>query len=196
MESTPRIINFAGEIFIGINDAEDKQVTLVDYNERLKRELEGLNKIEISTVGSKVNENQVALSNLGNQLNQLSLNYEMLSPELNYDNDKLKQYGKQLEAVQEDLRKNKGALKVKKLGFDLPAETASDICPTCHQEIRDSLLPIEIHQTAMRLEDNIAYIEAQQKMIEVYVDGQKRNIQEKQKNFLNINHKLLTLGSL
>jgi len=181
LESTPRIINFAGEIFIGINDAEDKQVTLVDYNERLKRELEGLNKIEISTVGSKVNENQVALNNLGNQLNQLSLNYEMLSPELNYDYDKLKQYGKQLEAVQEDLRKNKGALKVKKLGFDLPAETASDICPTCHQEIRDSLLPIEIHQTAMRLEDNIAYIEAQQKMIEVYVDGQKRNIQEKQK---------------
>jgi hypothetical protein len=121
-----------------------------------------------------------SLGKLTDKLNQLSLNYEMLSPELNYDNEKLKQYGKQLEAVSEDLRKNKGALKVKSLGSQLPTETAADNCPTCHQPIKDSLLPSEIKQTPMRIEDNVSFLEAQQKMIEVYIEGQTKIIKEKE----------------
>lgn len=108
----------------------------------------------------------------------------MLSPELNYDNEKLKQYKKQLEAVLEDLRKNKGALKVKSLGSELPAETASDSCPTCHQPIKDSLLPSEIKQTPMRIEDNVSFLEAQQKMIEVYIEGQEKVIKDKEKKLI------------
>jgi len=178
LEPNPSIINSTREIFISIIDNEN-DISLSDYNEIQKEELNKLNQSEISTVGNNIGKNENELRALSNKLNQLTLNYEMLSPEISYDNEKLRQYTKQLEAINEDLRKNKGALKVKNLGYELPAETASDICPTCHQEIKDSLLPIEINQTAMRIEDNIAYIEAQQKMIEVYADGQRKNIQDK-----------------
>ncbi|MEO7991594.1 MAG: AAA family ATPase [Chryseolinea sp.] len=173
------IINSFNNIYIAIIK-DEKELTISDFNEQQKEELIQLEKQQTTTVGNNITKNEDALKKLNDKLNQLSLNYEMLSPELNYDSEKLKQYGRQLEAVKEDLRKNKGALKVKSLGFELPAETASDSCPTCHQPIKDSLLPSEIKQTPMRIEDNVSFLEAQQKMIEVYVEGQERIIKEKE----------------
>ncbi len=183
LDQNPSILNSFSSIYIAI-PKEDNEVAINDYNEELKGELNILENIETSTVGTNINKNEEALKKLTDKLNQFSLNYEMLSPELNYDKEKLRQYKKQLEAVQEDLRKNKGALKVKSLGFQLPAETASDSCPTCHQPIKDSLLPSEIIQTPMRIEDNVSFLEAQQKMIQVYIEGQEKIIKEKEQKLI------------
>jgi hypothetical protein len=178
LEANPAIINSFGSIYIAIQK-EDKYIMLTEFNELQKVELMALEKQQTTTVGNNITKNEEELNKLTDKMNQLSLNYEMLSPEINYDNEKLKQYNKQLEAVKEDLRKNKGALKVKSLGHELPAETASDTCPTCHQGIKDSLLPEEIKQVPMRLEENISFLEAQYKMIEVYIEGQQKVIKEK-----------------
>jgi hypothetical protein len=179
LEQNASIVNNFGSIYIEMI-LEEKEITISDYNEYQKEELTELESLQTTTVGTNIVKNEDALSKLTDKLNQLSLNYEMLSPELNYDNEKLKQYTKQLEAVSEDLRKNKGALKVKSLGSQLPTETATDNCPTCHQPIKDSLLPSEIKQTPMRIEDNVSFLEAQQKMIEVYIEGQTKIIKEKE----------------
>jgi len=96
---------------------DEKEITISEFNEQQKAELVQLERQQTTTVGYNTKKNEEALKDLTDKLNQFSLNYEMLSPELNYDNEKLKQYRKQLEAVQEDLRKNKGALKVKTLRF-------------------------------------------------------------------------------
>jgi hypothetical protein len=183
LEQNATIINSFGSIYISILN-EGKEITLTDYNENQKKELAQIERQQMTTVGNNIDKNEGGLKILTDKLNQLSLNYEMLSPELNYDIEKLKQYRKQLEAVQEDLRKNKGALKVKSLGSVLPAETASDSCPTCHQPIKDSLLPGEIKQTPMRIEDNVLFLDAQQKMIEVYIDGQEKIIKEKERKLI------------
>jgi len=42
--------------------------------------------------------------------------------------------------------------------------------------IENSLLPTDIEQIPMRLEDNISYIEYQEKMIEIYIEGLKNTI--------------------
>ena len=180
LEHSPSVLNSFGHIFIAISKDEN-QITITEFNERQKAELRDLESQQITSVGIGITKNEQMLNELNDKLNQVSLNYEMLSPELNYDKEKISQYSKQLEAVIEDLRKNKGALKVKSLGHSLPADTASDICPTCHQEIKDSLLPSEIKQAPMRIEDNVAFLEAQKKMIEVYIEGQARNIIEKER---------------
>jgi hypothetical protein len=184
IDQTPSIINSFGGIYIAMQTNE-QEITIKDYNESLKKEIAAIEITEPPTVGKNIKENESGLKKLNDKLNQFSLNYEMLSPELNFDKEKLKQYNKQLLAVQEDLRKNKGAMKVKNLGHILPAETADENCPTCHQSIKDSLLPSEITQPPMRLEDNIAFLEAQEKMIEVYIEGQKANISDKERKLLN-----------
>lgn len=179
LEESPSIINSYGGIYISLIK-DNKSITLSTLNEMLKAELSELESQQIATVGSNLNKNEEALNRLNDKLNQVTLNYELLSPELNFDREKLKQYERQIIAVQDDLRKNKGALKVNKLGGELPAETANNICPTCEQELKDSLLPSDIKQVPMRIEDNISYLDSQEKMISVYIDGQQKIINEKE----------------
>lgn len=178
LENTPSIVNSFGGVYISLIK-DDKIITLSDLNEIQKSELIKLETQETVTVGANINKNEVELGKLNDRLNQISLNYELLSPELNFDREKLSQYKKQLIAVQDDLRKNKGALKVNKLGGDLPTETAKNICPTCEQDLKDSLLPSDIQQTPMRIEDNISYLDSQERMIKVYIEGQQKTINEK-----------------
>lgn len=179
LESSPSIINSFGGIYISLIK-DDKRITLSELNEILKAELVLLEARQNITVGNNLNKNEEALNKLNDKLNQVSLNFELLSPELNFDKEKLRQYEKQIVAVQDDLRKNKGALKVNKLGGDLPTETAKNICPTCEQDIKDSLLPSDIKQVPMRIEDNISYLDSQERMIRVYIDGQKKIIKDKE----------------
>lgn len=180
LEDTPSIINSYGGIYICIIK-DDKPISLSDLNKNQIAELAVLeNEQTVVTVGAKITINENEIVDLSNRLNQLTLNYELLSPELNFDREKLKQYNKQITIIQEDLRKNKGALKVNKLGGELPTETAKHVCPTCEHELKDSLLPVDIQQVPMRIEDNISYLEAQEKMIRVYIEGQQTTIQEKE----------------
>lgn len=179
LENNPSIINSYGGIYISLIK-DDKSITLSDLNEIQKSELASLETQQTVTVGNNINKNEEALNKLNDRLNQVSLNFELLSPEVNFDREKLKQYEKQIATVQDDLRKNKGALKVNRLGGELPAETAKNICPTCEQDLKDSLLPSDIRQVPMRIEDNISYLDSQERMISVYIEGQKKNIQEKE----------------
>lgn len=179
LENNASIINSYEGIYISLI-RDDKFITLSDLNEIQKTELAALETQQTVTVGQNLNKNESALDKLTDKLNQVSLNFELLSPELNFDNEKLRQYKRQIIAVQDDLRKNKGALKVNKLGGDLPAETAKNICPTCAQDLKDSLLPSDIKQVPMRIEDNISYLDAQERMISVYIEGQQKTISEKE----------------
>lgn len=180
LENYPSIINSYGGIYIS-TIKDDKPITLSDLNEIQKAELAELETQQtVSTVGNNLDKNQEALNKLNDKLNQVSLNFELLSPELNFDREKLKQYEKQIVTVQDDLRKNKGALKVNKMGGDLPTETAKNICPTCDQDLKDSLLPSDIKQVPMRIEDNISYLDSQQRMISVYIEGQQKTINDKE----------------
>ncbi len=179
LENNPSIINNYGGIYISLI-RDDKPITLSDLNEIQKKELTVLEVQQTVTVGNNLNKNEIALSKLNNKLNQVSLNFELLSPELNFDKEKLKQYEKQIVAVKDDLRKNKGALKVNKMGGDLPTTTAKNICPTCEQDLKDSLLPSDIQQVPMRIEDNISYLDSQERMIKVYIEGQHKIINDKE----------------
>jgi hypothetical protein len=179
LENSPSIINDYRGIYISII-RDDSKIALADWNELQKDELFELERKEANTVGNNIEKNEITLSHLNDKLNQTSLNFELLSPEINFDQERLKQYEKQIIAVQDDLRKNRGALKLNKLGGDLPTETANNNCPTCGQNLKDSLLPSDIKQTPMRIEDNISYLDSQEKMIKVYIDGQKETIKEKE----------------
>jgi DNA repair exonuclease SbcCD ATPase subunit len=179
IDNNPLILNNYDGIYISLIK-DEKSITLAELNEIQKNELSILENEQTVTVGSNVSKNETELDKLNDKLNQVSLNFELLSPELNFDREKLNQYEKQIIAVQDDLRKNKGALKVNKLGGDLPTEIAKNICPTCEHELKDSLLPSDIQQTPMRIEDNISYLDSQERMIRVYIDGQKNTIYDKE----------------
>jgi hypothetical protein len=72
--------------------------------------------------------------------------------------------------LEEDLRKNKDALKLQKFGSTISRELDPNHCPTCEQPIDDALLPQGTLESVMSLEDNIEYIDAQRKAFKRLAD--------------------------
>ena len=106
IDSNPAIINNFGNIYISINkDAVEYELS--KFNDNQKEELLNLENSQTATVGERLTANSEVLDALNSRLDRLSLNFEMLSPEISYDREKLKDYNNQLVAVKEDLRKNK-----------------------------------------------------------------------------------------
>ena len=68
---------------------------------------------------------------------------------------------KRLQALQDDLKDYIDLKRVLDRGGDAPLKTAELVCPTCHQEIKDALLPQERSATPMTLDENIEFIRDQ-----------------------------------
>ncbi|MGH2664833.1 AAA family ATPase [Flavobacterium sp.] len=180
LEQKPTIINdYRGLNIFLTNDEEEYSIS--NYIDLQVEELRLTQNKAVFSVGQNISNDETQLGKLNNFINSLSLNYELLSTELNFDKDRLRSYKSQLSLLKIDLGKNKGALKVKKLGSDFNLKTSIETCPTCNQDISDSLLPLEVEQVPMRLEDNIDFIDAQIKMVTVYIEGQEKTISEKDK---------------
>jgi hypothetical protein len=72
--------------------------------------------------------------------------------------------------LDEDLQKNKDALKLRKFGSMLVRELSHDHCPTCEQPIDDALLPQGTLDKVMSVEDNIDYIDSQRRAFKQLAD--------------------------
>lgn len=180
IEQKPIIINDYSGLNILLTK-DEQEFTISNYIDLQVEELNNLQNKSVFSVGQNISNDENQLEKLNNFINKLSINYELLSTELSFDTDRLSSYRLQLSLLKSDLRKNKGALKVRNLGADFNLKTSTETCPTCNQEINDSLLPLEVEQVPMRLEDNIDFIDAQIKMISVYIEGQEKTINEKEK---------------
>ena len=86
-----------------------------------------------------------------------------------------------LETIDTDIINNKDAKKLKDLGSELAIKSLKNICPTCGQEVDDSLLHTDL---AMSIEENLEHLEAQKKLYEFTISGQNQII-EKLKEDIN-----------
>ncbi|MFA0964414.1 hypothetical protein AB9P05_21590 [Roseivirga sp. BDSF3-8] len=180
LEAKPTIINNPNSINILIL-YNDSFINISEYIDILETELESIEGKEIPSVLDKINENEKKLEELNEKVNQHTITYELISTEINFDKEKRGRYDTQLEFLNEELRKNQGALKVKKLGAEINLSVSNDSCPTCYQPIKPSLLPQDITENPMGIEENISFIEAQIKMLDVYVEGVDFKIDQKKK---------------
>lgn len=181
LSDSPMIINNLDETNILLSkDKNDYSIS--NYLDIIIDEFDTLNQKEAVTVKDKINDDESLVVKNEEQLNQTSFDIEMLSSELTFDKQKLSNFNYQLENLTEDLRKNKGALKVQKMGAEIDLKVSQNNCPTCSQEINDSLLPLSVKQVPMRLEDNINFLSAQIKMLEVNIESLESKIISKDSN--------------
>ena len=174
----PSIITDKKKISLSVI-SNNENYSIIDFLEVLKQSYSKLENSVLPNVEQRNDLNDNRLEILINQYNQLSLQLDMLSPEIALDKRLLESYKQQLIGISEDLRKNKDLLKLNKLGAEIEMPIANNTCPLCKNIIKDSLLPDGIEEAPMQLEENVKYLEAQHKMIEVYIEGQKKYIQDK-----------------
>lgn len=188
----PSIINNYGDVYFRIY-RNNKSYLVTELIQELNAEHQNLVAETTSTVGKDVEKNQNKLNTISLNLNRYSLWHEQLSTEVFQEKEKLKQYILQKKNVEEDLKNNKTALKMYKIGADLPTNLAQQNCPTCGQGINDSLLPKEVEQNPMQIEENISFLDAQKKMIEIFVEAQRKRIIEKETLISSYQSQITTL---
>jgi hypothetical protein len=101
-----------------------------------------------------------------------------------------------LETINNDLRNNKDALKLKEMGSALGAGAYSGICPVCHQHIEDSLLPSQSCDHVMSIEVNIKHLDSQKSMITYALNAHKNNKNSTDENIQSIIGRIFTLRRL
>lgn len=101
-----------------------------------------------------------------------------------------------LQVIDADLRNNKDAQKLKRMGSNLGIESYNGRCPTCGQAIEDSLLPIQNCEHIMSIEENIRHLEAQKTMISFALDAHRKNVKVCETNLQSLSGRIFTLRRL
>lgn len=195
-EKVKQILVRGGGEIIGIPDSPEilsqdvKPVTrfyrgdkTYSLNELIQQSDSELNNIKFELMLPS-NENTKKLEEKLEAVKELTERYEVFYDNLRADvtenRERWRQYKIQLKNVDEDLRKNKDAEKIQNLGLESRLSVTSGLCPTCHQNINDTLLPEGLHITPMRIGENVSYLNAQKKMIEAFVKNIENGLSEKE----------------
>lgn len=112
------------------------------------------------------------------ELQRLSVLHERASTNLTLQKASLEELRQLLAEANEDLERNKTALKLRKLGAQMEVEVATDHCPTCHQSVDDTLLLGIVSGPQMDLETNIEYLDSQRRMLQSQINGALEEIRQ------------------
>lgn len=107
------------------------------------------------------------------ELESLSVLHERAATALALIRASVREYDELIRQTDDDLEKNKTALKLRKLGAQHEVHLASGHCPTCSQPVEDNLLADATSGPQMDLETNIGYLESQSRMLQRQVAGLK-----------------------
>jgi chromosome segregation ATPase len=99
--------------------------------------------------------------------------------ELETERAQLRSLETRLLMLVEDLRKNEDVRTLRRLGSATQLSTVTSSCPTCHQEVSDSLLPQDAEVATMSVEDNILYLREQQRTFEWMRNNTRRALEAK-----------------
>lgn len=101
-----------------------------------------------------------------------------------------------IEVIENDLRNNKDAARLRELGSKLDCVTAKNICPVCQQEVEDSLLPMVEGMEIMSIDENIRHLEAQKVMLNYAKESHQHNRDEMDGKIQELMGKVFSLRRL
>lgn len=112
------------------------------------------------------------------ELQRLSVLHERATTNLTLQKAALDDLRLLLAEANEDLERNKTAMKLRNLGAQMEIAVATDHCPTCHQAVDDTLLLGIVTGPQMDLDTNINYLDSQRKMLQSQINGGTEEIRQ------------------
>lgn len=147
----PSVEIFRGNNWVGIQQAVDAA----------RIELAGLEQQPVETAGTAAAAASAQLESTRKALSERELVAGQLLTELRGEELQLRATETRLVSLNDDLRKNKDALKLKGFGSNAGWSLIEHTCPTCQQHIADTLLSQVATENPMSIEDNITFIKKQ-----------------------------------
>ena len=154
------------------------QISLTEHVHRMRTEHSDLGaKAEAYGKASGAEALQ-ELDSASEEMQRLSVLHERATANLALQRASQGEFRNLLAEANEDLDRNKTALKLRELGAQLQVELATDHCPTCHQSVEDTLLFGIVSGPQMDLRTNIEYLESQRRMLQRQINGAQEEIRQ------------------
>ncbi|MFD2330102.1 hypothetical protein ACFSR7_12690 [Cohnella sp. GCM10020058] len=166
-----------------------------EYINKLTEEYNDLKALKPKIVDN-FEELQVELSETEKTIREYERDVIRLRDRLDSEHISIRRLQNNLEIIETDISNNKDAARLRDLGSGLDLYTSKDVCPTCHQEIADTLLPLPIDMPIMSVDENIRHLNAQKDMLKFAKLSHESNIDKLQNNINLVESGLFKLRSL
>ena len=101
-----------------------------------------------------------------------------------------------LEALEEDIRKNKDIKILQDMGSSNLVGVMKGVCPACHQPVVDSLLAVAEGQSVMSLDDNITFLNDQKRTFMGVLANARRRVQFRERQALAVQEDITSARKL
>lgn len=123
--------------------------------------LDDLRRMGTPTNGEVAGSTRTELSEAESELVAADFSATTMLEQLDRERAQQSALASRVASLEEDLRRNQDAEKLRKFGSIADWNLNNDTCPTCHQHLADTLLSQEDHPLIMPLSENIEFIRAQ-----------------------------------
>lgn len=178
----------------GIHILKNKE-NIQDYIKELKKEYDEIERIKPKVVDN-FEDLQEELNETENDIVSYEEDMKWLREHIMQEKVAIQVLNSNLEMINTDLRNNKDAARLRKLGSELNCLTFKDICPICHQNIPDSLLPVVEDIEIMSIDENIRHLNGQKEMLEYAKESHIQNKKEMDEKLQVLQGKIFTLRRL
>lgn len=146
---------------------ESEWISIRDRAENDQAKLDHLVKNEIPRVNEIASSAQVELSAAEELIQDKQTLLSRLFESLAMEQQEIERIEERLQAIAEDIQRNKDIRVLKNLGSRQGSAVDGGSCPVCHQSIHDTLVPLDLAQTVMSLDESIDFLSEQHRTYEV-----------------------------
>jgi hypothetical protein len=163
--------------------------TISELIGRERARLRALLMDEVPQVESVVSHSEMELRAAEEKLDATEIVIRRLLEEIQNSRVQISATENRLEALEEDLQRNKDVGRLAQLGGFVDLELAHGECPTCHQLVADSLLLQQNPDSPpMSVETNIAFLEEQKRVFRLMQRHEKESLASREQELLRLGH--------
>lgn len=140
---------------------DSKWVPIAEYLNGLKGRFTELQNIEVPSTEKAEPKIRAELSKLESDLASRERAIAALYEKFETDSGEAEALQQRLDTINDDLRKYKDLRKVRRMGSSDGPEVVNGHCPTCHQDLADSLLDTGNKAVPMTVDQNVSFYEEQ-----------------------------------
>lgn len=171
------------------------EVEITEYLQTLKDEYSGLENIKPKVIDN-FEELQNDLDAIENDIDKYEQEIEWLRKRVLQEKTSIQVLNANIELIENDLRNNKDAARLRELGSKLDCMTSKNICPVCQQAIADSLMLTVEDMQIMSIDENIRHLEAQKIMLSYALESHKQSRDEMDRNIQDLMGRIFSLRRL
>ena len=160
---------------------DEDWIPLDQKRRKLRLRLEAIEEQEIPRVAEFVETAETELKDAQNQLNTQQAVLSRLLEIYEVEKSEVSGIEERLRKIEEDLQRNKDTRTLLNLGSTAISNIVNHHCPTCHQQILDSLTPLAEGQAVMSIEENIKFLNEQRRTFKGLLANQKNAVEARER---------------